>query len=327
MEINEYINFMIKVVRLKDLIKYFVLIVLIIVILMLIINIFKNKNKNINGKRIIEDEIAIIDDKNKKDAKKIEIAVVQKELPISKNDMMLDIKNNELDNNTKENNNEEDNKAGVEQKNEEIVHPKDGVKIEVVKNAVNPKTTNEYKGIKINNTTKYQLTEDMLNFDNYEINKSKVLIYHTHTTESYTQTNKLKYNPSGSFRCLDLNYTVAKVGDELEKQLDSYGIKTIHDKTVHDYPAYNGSYSRSLKTIEKMKKENPDADIAIDLHRDAIQDSTYAPKVKIGDEYVSQIMFVIGSDFINKNHKNWTNNLKYALKVQQKANQMYPRII
>ena len=70
--------------------------------------------------------------------------------------------------------------------------------------------------------------------------------------------------------------------------------------------------------------QNQDTDIVIDLHRDAIADETYAPKVKIGDEYVSQLMFVIGSDGANSAHKNWKENLKFAIKVQQKANELYP---
>ena len=29
-------------------------------------------------------------------------------------------------------------------------------------------------------------------------------------------------------------------------------------------------------------------------------------------------MFVIGTDKVNKNHKDWSDNLKFAIKVQQK---------
>ena len=47
-------------------------------------------------------------------------------------------------------------------------------------------------------------------------------------------------------------------------------------------------------------------------------------RVKIGDEYVSQLMFVIGSDGANSAHTNWLQNLKFAVKVQQKANELYP---
>ena len=60
------------------------------------------------------------------------------------------------------------------------------------------------------------------------------------------------------------------------------------------------------------------------MHRDAIGDSTYAPTVKIGEEYAAQLMFVIGGNEGNIKHKTWTQNLKFAIKVQEKANELYP---
>lgn len=53
--------------------------------------------------------------------------------------------------------------------------------------------------------------------------------------------------------------------------MKQYGKTVVHDKTYHDYPSYNGSYDRSLKTLSNMLKDNGDAEIAIDLHRDAVR--------------------------------------------------------
>lgn len=53
-------------------------------------------------------------------------------------------------------------------------------------------------------------------------------------------------------------------------------------------------------------------------------DSTYAPTVKIGDEYAAQLMFVIGSNGAGSEHPNWNENLKFAIKIQEKANEIYP---
>ena len=69
---------------------------------------------------------------------------------------------------------------------------------------------------------------------------------------------------------------------------------------------------------------NTDINIAIDLHRDAIGDNSYAPTVKIGDEYCARIMFVIGTDGGGLSHDNWRENLKIALKIQSKAEELYP---
>ncbi len=208
-----------------------------------------------------------------------------------------------------------------------IKQAEENVKTEVVSNNVNPRYNYDYNGIKIYNSTKYKLTNEMLDISNFSVNKDKILIYHTHTCESYTPTEKYNYQQTGNFRTTDLNFSVARVGEELKKQLESYNIKVIQNKTYHDYPSYNGSYSRSLTTANNMLNENKDADIVIDLHRDAITDSSYAPKVKIGDEYVSQMMFVIGTDIANSANSHWNENLKFAVKVQQKANEMYPRTI
>ena len=208
-----------------------------------------------------------------------------------------------------------------------IKQAEENVKTEVVSNNVNPRYNYDYNGIKIYNSTKYKLTNEMLDISNFSVNKDKILIYHTHTCESYTPTEKYNYQQTGNFRTTDLNFSVARVGEELKKQLESYNIKVVQNKTYHDYPSYNGSYSRSLTTANNMLNENKDADIVIDLHRDAIADSSYAPKVKIGDEYVSQMMFVIGTDIANSANSHWNENLKFAVKVQQKANEMYPRTI
>jgi len=179
-------------------------------------------------------------------------------------------------------------------------------------------------GVKIKNETSFDLNEIELSPDNVKLKNKNVIIFHTHTCESYTQTENSKYEASGNYRTTDLNYNVAKVGDELEKYLKSYGFNVKHDKTYHDYPAYTGSYGRSLKTVSNILAKGYKADIIIDLHRDAMSDESYAPKVKIGDEYVSQLMFVIGTNGSGLEHSNWKSNLEYAIKVQEKANEMYP---
>lgn len=199
---------------------------------------------------------------------------------------------------------------------QEVEHAQTGVKTEVIVGA-SQKATREYEGVKINSTLDMELTDDLLKYD-ISINKSKAVIYHTHTCESYTPTEKYAYTASGNYRTLDLNYSVVRVGDELTRQLESYGTSVIHDKTVHDYPSYNGSYSRSLQSANKDLQECGGADIVIDLHRDAVADASFGPKVKIGDECVSQLMFVIGTRVNGNEYDGWKQNLKYAVAVVKK---------
>ncbi len=206
----------------------------------------------------------------------------------------------------------------------EVSHADTNVTTEVIPNNVPNKYTDDYNGVEIKNGTNYNLTEDILNCDNLDFNKKDIMIFHTHTCESYTPTEQYSYEETGTFRSTDLNYSVVKVGDVLTEQLQSYGFNVVHDKTYHDYPAYSGSYGRSQATVKNLLNSHAGTDIIIDLHRDAIGDTSYAPSVKIGDEVVSQLMFVIGTDGGGLEHPNWKENLKFAIKVQEKANELYP---
>lgn len=138
------------------------------------------------------------------------------------------------------------------------------------------------------------------------------------------QVNGYEYEASGNFRTTDLNKSVARVGTELTNYLKKKGFNVTHNTTYHDYPAYSGSYARSLETIQNILT-GTNTQIVIDLHRDAVGSSSeYAPSVKINDKYAAQLMFVIGTDGGGLEHPNWKQNLKMAVKIQQKANEMYP---
>ena len=199
----------------------------------------------------------------------------------------------------------------------------DTLKTEIQPSNVANKFNTNYESVEIKNETDYELTQEMLTPD-VTVNTKKVLLFHTHTCESYTASEAYQYTPTGNFRTTDNAYNMVRVGEELKTQLTQYGIEVLHDSTYHDYPAYTGSYGRSLDTVANLLKQQEDTDIVIDLHRDAIADSTYAPTVKIGEEYAARLMFVIGSNGGGLWHDNWNQNLKFAIKVQQKANEMYP---
>lgn len=200
------------------------------------------------------------------------------------------------------------------------------LKTEVVKEKNLKETYNaEYNGVKIKNESNYTLTDDILTPNIEYKDKNDILIFHTHTCEAYTPTEEMSYKETGNYRTTDLNYSVARVGDELTKNLINKNFNVIHDTTYHDYPAYTGSYNRSLLTVKDILEKNPNIQTVIDLHRDAIgSKSEYGPAVKIGDEKVAQLMFVIGTDGGGLTHPNWNNNLKFAVKIQEKANEMFP---
>lgn len=210
-----------------------------------------------------------------------------------------------------------------EEQGEEIKEAEVGLETEVQESNVPQKFTTTYNTVKIKNETKIKLTKEMMT-PNVKINTKNILIYHTHSCESYTPSEKYTYQKSGNFRTLDKERSVIRVGTELEKYMKNYGYNVIHDTTLYDYPSYNSSYNRSYSNVAKILDKNKDYEVLFDIHRDAIGDSTYAPTVKIGEEYAAQLMFVIGSNGGGAQHDNWEKNLKFAIKIQEKANEIYP---
>ena len=204
------------------------------------------------------------------------------------------IKESEEITNKENNENIQENEKNQTEEKQEIQLAQEGLQTQVItKNPISENSNVTYKNVKIKNQTSYTLTEEMLNPD-ITIENKNIILFHTHSCESYTSSDKYPYTPTGTFRTTDLNFTVVRVGTELENQLKQYQYNVIHNTDYHDYPSYNGSYTRSLATVENILKTNP-SDIIIDVHRDAVGSrSDYAPTVKIGDtDEAAQIMFVI----------------------------------
>lgn len=155
----------------------------------------------------------------------------------------------------------------------------------------------------------------------------QVLIMHTHTTESYALSDRDYYDANYPSRNLDESRNIVRVGDEITKQLEAAGIGVIHDKTVHDYPSYNGSYNRSRQTVEAILAQYPSIKVVLDIHRDAIEtdDGTrYAPVANINGRNAAQIMIISGCDDGTMNYPNYLQNLAFASALQQQVEADYP---
>ena len=116
------------------------------------------------------------------------------------------------------------------------------------------------------------------------------------------------------------------VGDALTEQLNKRGIKTVHDTTIHD-ESYNGSYDRSVDTVYKNLKKYPDIKVVIDLHRDAIgtDENKVKPVFTYNGKKGAQIMILAGCDTDGERGFDcWEENLNFALKIQDKAETLYP---
>lgn len=219
---------------------------------------------------------------------------------------------------------ENDNQVN-EEKKKEVENIKEKAEI-IPKEAVS-----KVKGVTLINETNYNIDLDSIINSTIKIKQEKkvpkVLIYHTHTCESYTPSLKYKYVPSDTDRTSDLNYTVSRVGDELERVLENeYGIDVIHDKTVFDGSSYNSAYTRSEKALKGYMKKYPSISFIIDLHRDAADYNGKKLKVsqEINGKSAAKVMTVIGTDGRGMIHPNWRENLKLGVKFSKKMNDLYP---
>ena len=235
------------VIKFKDIIKYLACIILIISVFILFARYFLNLNKDkkfINKTALTEclgsvmPEVSELNENKENDETKTSgiTKILETELGYIK------LKK------------EDTTQIETPTDNKKLEEAKTGVSTEVIESGIENKFTNAYGSVQIKNGTKYDLTEEILT-PNFELtNKKDIIIYHTHTCESYTPTENYNYEQTGTYRTTDLNYTVARVGDELTNYLTNYGYNVVHDKTYHDYPAYTGSYGRSMNTITNIMK-------------------------------------------------------------------------
>ena len=155
----------------------------------------------------------------------------------------------------------------------------------------------------------------------------QVLIMHTHTTESFEPYARDFYDASFNSRTTDESKNVVSVGNAIEKELTSQGIGVIHDKTVHDYPSYNGSYDRSRATVKAILAQHPSIKVVLDIHRDAIEregGERIAPTVTVDGKQAAQVMIISGCDNGTMNMPNYLKNFRLASLFQQQLEGDYP---
>ncbi len=191
------------------------------------------------------------------------------------------------------------------------------------------------------NTEKYQNgnvkvgSVTILNYSKKDLNLSELakpskfnfsldndfLIFHTHATESYTVPD---VSSVVNFRTTDKKYNMVSIGEALISALKNKGYFCFHDDALHDYPSYNGAYKSSLETVEACMKDKK-YDFVIDVHRDALSSNLhFRPTTEINGERAAKLMFVIGTNACGLSHDEWMENLKLALLIQNRANEMYP---
>lgn len=151
----------------------------------------------------------------------------------------------------------------------------------------------------------------------------KVLIYHTHGSESFVDSREN-----------EVEDTVIGVGDELARILqEDYGIMVYHDRTVYDM--VNGTLDRSeaynyaSQGVDEILKQYPSIEVVIDLHRDGVKEDVRLVK-DIDGKPTAQIMFLNGMSRSKQNgeleylyNPYRQDNLAFSLQMHLTGKQLY----
>ena len=152
-------------------------------------------------------------------------------------------------------------------------------------------------------------------------NEPVILIYHTHTTESFELTDKDWYDSDFSAKTTERDKNIISVGDSICRQLDAAGIPYIHDTSVHDYPSYDDAYYSSREAVQQILADHPSIKICLDVHRDGIEreDGTrIAPVTEIDGKEAAQIMLISCADDGSGDIPNFRENFRFACAFQSK---------
>ena len=153
-----------------------------------------------------------------------------------------------------------------------------------------------------------------------------VLIFHTHSTEFFVDSNT------------DDKFSgIVGVGAYLAELLNDMGIGTIHltqrFDVVDGRSHIRGAYERQVPYIRRILEQHPTIEVVIDLHRDGLPQGAPRLVTNINDKPTAQIMFFNGLSLLNDNgvpvpittlpNPNLPYNLAFSFQMQLMANEMF----
>lgn len=160
-----------------------------------------------------------------------------------------------------------------------------------------------------------------------------VLVYHTHTWEAYEMTDDAQYAPTETWRTMDENYNMIRVGEALCDALREEGFAVVHDKTAFEPPNLSSAYTRSLAMLEERMARGERYDYILDVHRDAYSGPyNGANGVTLEDgEQAAYVMLLVGKGTGSTGsgfdaRPDWPENLALAEEITQAMNALAPGI-
>lgn len=172
-----------------------------------------------------------------------------------------------------------------------------------------------------------QLNVDDLMSRSMKINTAtegpKVLIFHTHSQETFADSI-----PG------DTSTSIVGVGEYLTQLLNEKGIMTLHDTGVYDIIDgeldRSNAYENAEASVRPILEANPSIEVAIDLHRDGVNEGTHLV-TEVNGKQTAQIMFFNGLSRTRLNgdidylyNPYIQDNLSFSFQMQLDCETYYP---
>ncbi len=151
----------------------------------------------------------------------------------------------------------------------------------------------------------------------------KVLIFHTHSQETFVDSKEG-----------DTNTSIVGMGRYLAEKLNEKGIKTLHHDGVYDL--IDGKLDRSKAYefseigVKEILNQNPSIEVVIDLHRDGVREELHLVSEQEGKQ-AAKIMFFNGLSRTKANgeisylyNPYKEDNLAFSFQMQMASESMYP---
>ena len=166
--------------------------------------------------------------------------------------------------------------------------------------------------------------------------KPRVLIYHTHTSETYCDDTCPADATFHTF--LPELGNITDVGAAMARELERLGVEVKHVTESFDGEDFSSAYYNAEKYISKVLKEES-FDVVIDMHRDGAKKEwkvSYPQYVKeINDKKAARLLYIVTQGKLKflsekqqqKSHPNWERNFAFCAALTGKTQQMYPGLL
>lgn len=150
----------------------------------------------------------------------------------------------------------------------------------------------------------------------------QILIYHTHSQETYKD-----YGPDNP------GASVVGIGNYLTMLLQEKGWNVIHDTSSYDLKGgkldRSKAYNYALEGVSKILEENPTIQVVLDIHRDGVKETLHLMS-EVEGKPTANIMFFQGMSRTPEGEIEYLpnpylkENLAFSLQMQLEASRYFP---